>query len=51
MGAQPDNEGPKEITPLMWACKRGHTIVAKYLIANGAKIEKISPECIIFLYP
>lgn len=38
MGCRVDYAGPKGITPLMWAAKRGHIEMAELLLQNGAKL-------------
>ena len=44
LGAQIDFAGPKNITPLMWACKSGHPEIVTYLISSGSKLDTINEK-------
>jgi len=44
MGCRVNYSGPRGISPLMWAGKRGHLEMAKFLIENGADLLEKSSD-------
>ncbi|EGR27574.1 hypothetical protein IMG5_193740 [Ichthyophthirius multifiliis] len=44
MGSQVNYAGPRGISPLMWAAKRGHIQMAQYLLENGAELLQKSQD-------
>jgi len=44
MGCRVNYSGPRGISPLMWAAKRGHLEMAKFLIENGADLLEKSSD-------
>lgn len=44
MGCRVDYAGPRGISPLMWAAKRGHIDMAELLLSNGADLLKSSED-------
>lgn len=46
MGCRVNYSGPRGITPLMWAAKRGHLEMAEFLIENGADLMEKSGDAL-----